>query len=212
MKAISRLGRGALLASSVVLLVVLFGVVLALRALPDKSHPSKGAGAPINPLPTLPIYQTPVPPVPTIAASCPDKPFTFHQVAQATGGPAGGLGVTPSGDSINGIPTGSAIGLIKGAYEYYIGFGEIINPASMQGEGFFAVTIGPADYCLYDQGYQQGMITPIPTYTGGDHGLFYTATPTGGIIVTAIAGEVITYKTPDGQSGHFNYVTGQFTP
>jgi len=191
--------------------IVLFGVVLAashiIPAAPTQAQsnhpittPDPNAGTPYphapGPVPTIG-------PLPTLSPSCPETHF-------------GSVG--PSGDKMavnldgqipgvtahtGGFEDSGATGIASGIFYYHMTGGEVEEPYAYQGYGFIWVTLDYIDGCAANVA-----ATPYPPVPQGK--FYLTPGKDGAVIFTSISGAVVSYKTTDGTTGSFDYVTGKF--
>lgn len=156
------------------------------------------------PTATVPIPTTPtLPPLPTVAASCPSPTETFTQVPDSEG-IAVNLGISANGPIV-GRQDGIATGAAHGNYVYTASVGKITAPASMSGEGFIIVTAAPADPCKTDLELQQGQAPSLPNVN------FQHLNLPGGVIITGITGDTLSYRLTTGATGHYDMATDQFS-
>jgi hypothetical protein len=104
---------------------------------------------------------------------------------------------------VKGFIDSGAVGMITGVFYYQLTAGEVEEPESYQGLGFISVDFWYVDGCAADQA-----ATPFPSAPKG--AVYLTPGKDGAVIFTSISGAVVSYKTTDGTTGSFDYVTGKF--
>ncbi len=195
--------------------IVLFGVVLAaghiIPAAPTQATSNHPVTTPVagTPYPHAPGPVPTIGPLPTRSPSCPQTHFDVINPRSGTDKMAVNLdGQIPGVTALTGgFEDSWAIGIASGIFYYHMTGGEVEEPYAYRGYGFITVNLDYIDGCAANVA-----ATPYPPVPNPEGKFYLTPGKDGAVIFTNISGSVISFKTTDGTSGSFNYVTGTFLP